>query len=220
MKMIRYLKPKDCRIKSSFYGFAKGVSLNTIISTPLEEYLLNEKILIQSQRLHVRTWKQSDLDALYYVMSQPRTHLYTQKEPWSREYTQSWLEWHLDHRIGWQGGTFNCPLILRATDQLIGDVGLNPFLKDGHIPEIEWQIGPEHWGKGCATEIGCAMLAYGFQEAKFPAIMGFTLSQHITSRRVMEKIGMTHRYDKEDPRGTKSFYRIEQHEFSDKYGSH
>src|ERR1700730_1445370 len=84
-------------------------------------------------------------------MSQPRTHLYTQEEPWSREYTQSWLEWHLDHRIGWEVGTFNCPLILRATDQLIGDVGLNPFLKDERIPEIEWQISPEHWGKGYAT---------------------------------------------------------------------
>src|ERR1700730_15270432 len=142
-------------------------------------------------------------------MSQPRTHLYTQEEPWSREYTQSWLEWHLDHRIGWEVGTFNCPLILRATDQLIGDVGLNSFLKDERIPEIEWQIDPEHWGKGYATEIGRAMLAYGFQEAGFSAIMGFALSQQRISRRVMEKIGMTYLQAKEDRGHAKSFYRIE-----------
>ena len=179
----------------------------------MEEALLDEKILIQSQRLYVRTWKQSDLDRLYHVMSQPRTHLYTQEEPWSREYTQSWLEWHLDHRIGWEVGTFNCPLILRATDQLIGVVGLNPFLKDERIPEIEWQIDPEHWGKGYATEIGRAMLSYGFQEAGFPAIMGFALSHHVTSRRVMEKIGMTYLYDQEDHGQTKSFYRIERQDF-------
>jgi RimJ/RimL family protein N-acetyltransferase len=77
-------------------------------------------------------------------------------------------------------------------------VGLNPFLEDEYIPEIEWQIGPEHWGKGYATEVGLAMLAYGFQEAGFPAIMGFALSQHVASRRVMEKIGMTYLHDKED----------------------
>jgi [ribosomal protein S5]-alanine N-acetyltransferase len=175
---------------------------------------LDEKILIQSQRLYVRTWKQSDLDALHHVMSEPQTHLYTQQEPWSREYTQSWLEWHLDHRIGWGGGTFNCPLILRATDQLIGDVGLNPFLEDECIPEIEWQIGPEHWGKGHATEIGRAMLAYGFQEAGFPAIMGFALSQQVASRRVMEKIGMTYLHAKEDHGQTKSFYRIDRNDFT------
>ena len=175
---------------------------------------MDEKILIQSQRLYVRTWKQSDLDALYHVMSEPQTHLYTQQEPWSREYTQLWLEWHLDHRIGWGVGTFNCPLILRATDQLIGDVGLNPFLEDEYIPEIEWQIGPEHWGKGYATEVGRAMLAYGFQEAGFPAIMGFALSQHVASRRVMEKLGMTYLHDKEDHGQTKSFYRIDRHDFT------
>ena len=31
---------------------------------------------------------------------------------------------------------------------------------------------------------------------------------------------MTHLYDKEDHGDTKSFYRIEQHEFADAYGSH
>jgi [ribosomal protein S5]-alanine N-acetyltransferase len=147
-------------------------------------------------------------------MSKPQTHLYTQQELWSREYTQSWLEWHLDHWIGWEVGTFNCPLILRATDQLIGDVGLNPFLEDEYIPEIEWQIGPEHWGKGYATEVGRAMLAYGFQDAGFPAIMGFALSQHVASRRVMEKIGMTYLHDKEDYGQIKSFYRIDRNDFT------
>ncbi|GHO88686.1 hypothetical protein KSZ_66920 [Dictyobacter formicarum] len=58
------------------------------------------------------------------------------------------------------------------------------------------------------------MLAYGFQEAGFPAIMGFALSQHGASRRVMEKIGMTHLYDKKDHEHTRSFYRIEQHDFN------
>jgi RimJ/RimL family protein N-acetyltransferase len=144
-----------------------------------EELLLHEKIFIRTQRLYVRTWKQGDLDALYHLMSQPRTHLYTGEKPWSREDTESWIEWHLNHRIGWEVGTFNSPLILRATDQLIGNVGLNPYLKDDHIPEIEWQIDPEHWGKGYATEIGHAMLAYGFQEANFLAVMGFALSQHV-----------------------------------------
>jgi RimJ/RimL family protein N-acetyltransferase len=104
--------------------------------------------------------------------------------------------------------------MLCATDQLIGDVGLNPFLEEERIPEIEWQISPEHWGKGYATEIGLAMLTYGFLEARFPAIMGFALQDHLISRKVMEKIGMTYRYDKEVDGQIKSFYRIEQQDFT------
>jgi [ribosomal protein S5]-alanine N-acetyltransferase len=62
----------------------------------------------------------------------------------------------------------------------------NPFLEDENIPEIEWTISPDHWGNGYATEIGRAMLTYGFAVARFPAIMGFALPQHKASRRVME----------------------------------
>jgi ribosomal-protein-alanine N-acetyltransferase len=65
-----------------------------------------------------------------------------------------------------------------------------------------------------ATEIGRAMLAYGFEEAGFPAIMGFALPQHKASRRVMEKVGMAYLHDKEDHGQTLSFYRIEQHHFA------
>jgi len=149
------------------------------------------------------------------VVSHPRTNINrSDKEPWLREQAQAWLEWHLDHRIGWEKATFNCPLILRATDQFIGSVGLNPFLEDENIPEIEWTISPDHWGKGYATEIGRAMLTYGFEVANFPAIMGFALPQHKASRRVMEKIGMTYLHDKEYQGQIRSFYRIEQHHFA------
>jgi [ribosomal protein S5]-alanine N-acetyltransferase len=176
---------------------------------------LDEKIIIQSQRLYVRTWKRSDLDPLYQVMSHPQVPVNRiRKEPWSRKDTQSWLEWHIDYRIGWERGTFNCPLILRVSDQLIGSVGLNPFLQDERIPEIEWTVSPVHWGKGYATEIGRAMLAYGFEEARFPAIMGFALPHNTASRRVMEKIGMTYLHDEEDHGQTLSSYRIEQHDFA------
>ncbi|WP_420917118.1 GNAT family N-acetyltransferase [Dictyobacter halimunensis] len=81
-------------------------------------------------------------------MSPPQTHLYTGEEPWSRDKTTAHLHWLLDHRIGWESGTFPCPLILRSTHRLIGRVGLNPFLEDTHIPEIAWTSSPKHWGKG------------------------------------------------------------------------
>lgn len=178
---------------------------------------MDAKILIQSPRLYVRTWKPTDLDAWHQVVSHPLTNTNrTHKEPWSREQAQSWLEWLLYHRIGWEKATFNCPLILRATDQFIGSVGLNPFLEDENIPEIEWTISPDHWGKGYATEIGHAMLTYGFAIAHFPAIMGFAPPPHKASRRVMEKIGMTYLHDKEYKKHLLSFYRIDRPHHSER----
>ncbi len=180
----------------------------------LEETLLEAKVLLQSLRLYARTWEQNDGESMYQIMSRPQMHENSiDKKLWSREDANSWVMWHVDHRIGWEIGTFNCPLILRATNQLIGHVGLNPFLQDEHIPEIEWQISPEHWGNGYATEIGYAMLGYGFQEAAFPAIMGFAVPQNQASRTVMEKIGMSFLYTKEHRGKILCFYRIERQEF-------
>jgi hypothetical protein len=57
------------------------------------------------------------------------------------------------------------------------------------------------------------MLSYGFQEAGFPASMGFAFSHHVPSRRVMGKIGMTYLYDQEVDGQTKTFDRIERQDF-------
>ncbi len=176
---------------------------------------MTEKILFESAQLYVRTWHESDFNALYHIMSQPLTHRdRTKKRAWTHEDTERWLTWHLEHSIGWEVGTFNCPLILRATDQLIGSVGLNPYLEKEGIPEIEWTIDPEYWGKGYATEIGRSILSYGFEKARFPAIMGFALTTHGASRRVMEKIGMSYLCDREDNGLMKSFYKIEAFSFT------
>jgi len=169
-----------------------------------------ETPVIQSERLYVRPWKESDLQAFHLVMSDPAVHTYTNEEPWTIETTKAVMDWFKQHKQGWEWkpGYFNCPLILRSEGRLIGRVGLNPFQEEKRIPEIEWTLGPEHWGKGYATEIGRAILSYGFEQAGFEEIMGFAFPQHVASKKVMQKIGMAYIGDKEYRERTWSFYRI------------
>ena len=116
------------------------------------------------------------------------------------------IAWCMEHRLGWEPGYFNCPLIRRADDQLVGRVGLNPFVEQDRIPEIEWTLGAEVWGRGYATEIGQAILRYGFQQAGFDEIVGFAWPEHAASRRVMNKIGMSYTGDREHNGRVLSFY--------------
>ena len=58
--------------------------------------------------------------------------------------------------------------------------------------EIGWRFGAEHWGKGYATEGARAALAFGFDECGLEEIVSFTAPQNVRSRRVMERIGMSH----------------------------
>jgi RimJ/RimL family protein N-acetyltransferase len=61
--------------------------------------------------------------------------------------------------------------------------------------EIGWRLAAEFWGQGYATEGAKAALAFGFESLGLDEIVSFTVPANTRSRRVMEKIGMTH-----DPR--------------------
>lgn len=58
--------------------------------------------------------------------------------------------------------------------------------------EVGWRIAREHWGRGYATEAARAALAHGFAALGLEEIVSFTAAGNLRSRRVMEKLGMTH----------------------------
>lgn len=58
--------------------------------------------------------------------------------------------------------------------------------------EIGWRLAPACWGKGYATEAARALLEFGFGRVGLEEIVSFTVTANRRSRRVMERIGMTH----------------------------
>ena len=172
-----------------------------------------------TERLFIRPWEEGDRDAFHQIMADPEVHKFTNEDPWTEETTGDVMKWFLDNKGGWdwKPGHFNCPLILRETNELIGRVGLNPFMEEENIPEIEWTLGQAYWGRGYATEIGKAILQYGFEYGGFDAIIGFAFPENKASRRVMEKIEMAFIGDKVYRNRTFSFYRINKQD-TDEHG--
>jgi RimJ/RimL family protein N-acetyltransferase len=58
--------------------------------------------------------------------------------------------------------------------------------------EIGWRLAFEHWGKGLASEGARAALGFGFNDVGLEQVVSFTAPANLRSRRVMEKLGMTH----------------------------
>lgn len=84
---------------------------------------------------------------------------------------------------------------LRETQTFIGFVGLAvPSFDAPFMPSVEigWRLAAEHWGKGLATEGAREVLRYAFETVGLNEIVSFTVPANRRSRRVMEKIGMTH----------------------------
>lgn len=58
--------------------------------------------------------------------------------------------------------------------------------------EIGWRLAAAHWGRGYATEGARAALAFAFDVLGREEVVSFTVPGNMRSRRVMERIGMTH----------------------------
>lgn len=84
---------------------------------------------------------------------------------------------------------------LRDKASFIGFVGLAvPSFEANFTPcvEIGWRLSADHWGRGLATEGARAVVGYAFGQLALDELVSFTVPANIRSRRVMEKIGMTH----------------------------
>lgn len=57
-------------------------------------------------------------------------------------------------------------------------------------PELGYQLGAAHWGRGLATEGSWALIDHAFRSSEVDRIVAETMTVHAASRRVMEKVGM------------------------------
>jgi RimJ/RimL family protein N-acetyltransferase len=77
----------------------------------------------------------------------------------------------------------------------IGVAGLNePAVIPGAV-EVSWRLARQFWGQGYATEAAREAVRFGFEELGLDEIVSMTVPANVRSRRVMERLGMTH-----DPR--------------------
>ncbi len=145
------------------------------------------QIYYQTDRILVRQWELTDIDALYEIMSDSRVHTYTGDSTWTKERTKKYIEFMLEKNFTTLE-LFHGACILKNSNLLIGFTGLNPYLPKQ--PEIEWQFGVPYWGNGYATEIGRATIEMAFRTTNIESIFGMANPENKASMRVLEKIGM------------------------------
>lgn len=86
-------------------------------------------------------------------------------------------------------------LELREDRAFLGFAGLSkPTFNAPFMPAIEvgWRLARSAWGHGYATEAGAAALRHGFEVLGLDEIVSFTAVGNERSRRVMERLRMTH----------------------------
>jgi RimJ/RimL family protein N-acetyltransferase len=147
---------------------------------------------IRTERLILRDWRDEDLPAFAAMNADPQV----------MEYMPALLtRAESDAMVGRIRELFAArgfglwAVELAGGAPFIGYVGLSvPRFQAAFVPcvEIGWRLSKAQQGLGLATEAARAVLAFGFQSAALHEIVSFTVPENRPSRRVMEKIGMTH----------------------------
>ena len=86
---------------------------------------------------------------------------------------------------------FQLAIVLRTQgERLIGNCGLrvnNPRQLEGNIG---YELDPDYWGRGYATEAARAILAFGFEQLRLHRIWAECTAENIASAHVLQKLGM------------------------------
>ena len=145
---------------------------------------------IETERLILRRMKVSDARDMYDYARRAEVTKYLLWAPHeSLEYTRSYLK--QVERCYRQGTFHDFGVVLKENNRLIGTCGFARIDEANSTAEAGYVLNPDHWGKGIATEALSAVIALGFEKRGFNRIESRYMVDNQTSRRVMEKSGMT-----------------------------
>jgi RimJ/RimL family protein N-acetyltransferase len=157
-----------------------------------ETQTMHPHTTLETARLILRRWREPDLAPFARLNGDPAAMEWMPKRL-TREESDAFaarIEAHFDaHGYGLWAAE------LRATGEFIGFIGLSiPRFAASFTPcvEIGWRLAQAHWGQGLATEGARAVARYAFENLKLPELVSFTVPANTRSRRVMQKLGMTH----------------------------
>ncbi|QLI80708.1 GNAT family N-acetyltransferase [Chitinibacter fontanus] len=146
--------------------------------------------ILQTPRLILRDWRDSDLPAFAALGADPEVMRYF-PAPLSAAESSDFVA-QIRARLHQHGWGF-WALELRETGEFIGMAGLNiPRVALPFMPcvEIGWRLARPFWRQGLAFEAASAALEFGFSTLQLAEIVAFTTLSNLRSQVLMQRLGM------------------------------
>jgi len=146
---------------------------------------------IQTERLHLKeiTWKH--LRQIHDLQSLPEVDRYnTLGIPKTIEDTKNVLRPYIEDQDNLARKQFCWNIFLKPEELFIGIAGMILTADRFRMGEIYYNILPEYWGKGFATETAKSLIKFGFSVIKLHRIEAGVSTENLRSIRVLEKSGM------------------------------
>ena len=147
---------------------------------------------LETSRLLLRRWRSSDRGPFAKINSDPKVMEFF-PAPLTGPQSDA-LVAKIEHHFQKHGfGVYAAEL--KSDGGFIGFIGLNVPSFNAHFTpcvEIGWRLSSDFWNQGFATEGAQAVIDSARHGLHLKEVVSFTVPGNVRSRRVMEKLGMTH----------------------------
>ena len=143
-----------------------------------------------TERLILREFVEQDWPAVLAYQTNP---LYLRYYDWTGrtpEEVQAFVGMFLAYQQAQPRTKFQLAVTLKTDDRLIGNCGIRMDEPGAHQADIGYELAPEHWGRGYATEAAGAIVTFGFEELGVHRIWSWCVADNAGSAHVLEKLGM------------------------------
>jgi ribosomal-protein-alanine N-acetyltransferase len=148
-------------------------------------------VILETERLLLRTWTPEDAPAYFRVTSDPEVMRFIGGGVTDQtlEETGQRLVRLMGHQEKHGFGLW--AVIEKSTGELAGTCGLK-HLDDGPDIEVGYHLGRAFWGKGYATEAARACVRYAFEQLQLAQLLAVVNPANFASQRVLEKCGLSY----------------------------
>lgn len=144
---------------------------------------------IETPRLLLRELTLDDAPALHAVECHDIVTRYLPFDSRSPEEVMVQIERAIKNQNESPRHFFDFAVVPHGSTSLIGRSGFGMFRPEHHEAGIWYDLGPEYWGKGYATEAMTALLPFAFNELKLHRLFADIDPRNEASCRVAKKLG-------------------------------
>ncbi|HEY1722647.1 MAG TPA: GNAT family N-acetyltransferase [Magnetospirillaceae bacterium] len=146
--------------------------------------------MIDTDRLFIRDVRPTDADAFFDFMQREDYWRNLPIDPPTRASMQTLIERRLSEQTATPRVLYILAAVDKATDKVVGEAILRVTNLRHRNGEVGWAVAWHQTGKNLGTEIGRAMIRFGFDQLDLHRISARCRVGNTASQRIMTKLGM------------------------------
>jgi [ribosomal protein S5]-alanine N-acetyltransferase len=174
-RVTNAISRKNCSLRAQFSAVA-GV----------RAHQLRYKPSLETAEIYLRNLLMSDVERWYSYLSVPEVVEHTS---WNLSSKQDLVRLVESYNSDDPESQIRFAIIDKSDGDLVGTIGFHSVSEGSRSAEIAYDVHPEYWGRGIATQACQLVIEWGFKYRRLTRIQACILQSNKGSEKVLNKCG-------------------------------